>query len=65
VTPRDRILEAIQRRRTDVPAVGNAVSIATVELMEATGCVFPDAHLDPELMAGLASVARWTGAGWT
>jgi len=58
VTPRDRILEAIQRRRTDVPAVGNAVSIATVELMEATGCVFPDAHLDPELMAGLAAAGH-------
>lgn len=55
MTPRERILAALQRRLTDPPAVGNAVSIATVSLMEATGCFFPDAHKDPETMAGLAA----------
>ena len=58
MTPRGRMLEALQRRPTDVPAVGNAVSIATVHLMEATGCFFPEAHTDPELMAGLATAGH-------
>lgn len=55
MTERERILAAVQRQPTDLPAVGNAVSVATIELMEATGCFFPEAHLDPELMAGLAA----------
>ncbi|MCD6359719.1 MAG: MtaA/CmuA family methyltransferase, partial [Armatimonadetes bacterium] len=55
MTARERILAALERRPTDLPAVGNAVSIATVELMDATGCAFPEAHQDPEMMAGLAA----------
>lgn len=55
MTERERILAAVHRQPTDLPAVGNAVSIATVELMDATGCAFPEAHRDPELMAGLAA----------
>jgi len=55
MTERERILAALDRQPTDLPAVGNAVSIATIELMEATGCCFPEAHCDPELMAGLAA----------
>jgi [methyl-Co(III) methanol-specific corrinoid protein]:coenzyme M methyltransferase len=58
MTPRERILTALQSRPTDRPAVGNAVSIATVELMEATDCFFPDAHTDPEVMAGLAAAGH-------
>jgi len=58
MTPRERILAAVQRREIDVPAVGNAVSIATVELMDATGCAFPEAHTDPQVMAGLAAAGH-------
>ena len=58
MTPRERMLAALQRRSTNIPAVGNAVSIATVELMEATGCFFPEAHTDPETMAGLAAAGH-------
>lgn len=58
MTPRQRILEAVQRHPTDVVPVGNAVSIATVHLMAATGCFFPEAHTDPELMAGLAAAGH-------
>ena len=58
MTPRERILAALARRPTDITPVGNAVSIATVELMDATGCAFPGAHLDPELMAGLAAAGH-------
>jgi [methyl-Co(III) methanol-specific corrinoid protein]:coenzyme M methyltransferase len=58
MTPRERILTALQGQLTDPPAVGNAVSIATVELMEATDCFFPEAHTNPEVMAGLAAAGR-------
>lgn len=54
VTPRDRFLAALHRQPTDRPAVGNAVSVATIGLMEYSGCFFPDAHMDPDLMVGLA-----------
>ncbi len=52
------MLAAVGREPTDLPAVGNAVSIATVELMERTGCEFPEAHLDAEKMAGLAAAGH-------
>ncbi|NLO06474.1 MAG: MtaA/CmuA family methyltransferase [candidate division WS1 bacterium] len=69
MTPRERILNALEQpqqrqqqhglRRPKAPqAVGNAVSIATVELMEATGCFFPEAHVCPEAMAGLAAAGH-------
>ncbi|MEA3401354.1 MAG: uroporphyrinogen decarboxylase family protein [Armatimonadota bacterium] len=58
MTPRERFLAALHRQPTDVPAVGNAVSIATVSLMEATGCFFPAAHVDPQVMAGLAAAGH-------
>ncbi len=76
MTERERTLAAVEQKQTDIPAVGNAVSIATIDLMDATGCSFPEAHLDAETMAGLAAAgydrcnmrrtrwaARWTGAG--
>jgi len=48
-------MTALARRPTDRPAVGNPVSIATVDLMEETGCFFPEVHNDPEKMARLAA----------
>jgi [methyl-Co(III) methanol-specific corrinoid protein]:coenzyme M methyltransferase len=57
MTPRERFLAALHRQPTDRPAVGNCVSAATVELMDASGCPFPEAHLDPEVMAGLAATS--------
>lgn len=57
--PRDRALAALSGRETDRPPVINPTSIACVELMERTGAFFPEANLDPTLMARLA------GAGHT
>lgn len=57
MTPRERFLAALHRRPTDRPCVGNCVSAATVALMEASGCFFPDAHLDPATMVGLAATS--------
>ncbi len=55
MTERERTLAAVGQKQTDIPAVGNAVSIATIGLMDATGCSFPEAHLDAETMAGLSA----------
>jgi len=57
MTSRERFLAALHRQPTDRPAVGNCVSAATVSLMDASGCAFPDAHLDPDVMAGLAATS--------
>lgn len=57
MTPRARFLAALKRQPTDRPCVGNCVSAATVELMRASGCFFPEAHGDPEQMAGLAATS--------
>ena len=55
MTPRERFLAALKREPTDRPSVGNPTSIATVDLMEATGCFFPEVHNDGTQMADLAS----------
>jgi len=57
MTSRERFLNALRRQPTDRPAVGNCVSAATVHLMDQSGCSFPDAHLDPLTMAGLAATS--------
>lgn len=52
---RQRFLDAIRRRGGDAGvSFGTGTSIACVDLMEATGARFPDAHLDAEKMADLA-----------
>jgi [methyl-Co(III) methanol-specific corrinoid protein]:coenzyme M methyltransferase len=55
MTPRERFLRALQGQKVDPPSVGNPTSIATVDLMEATGCSFPDVHTDAQRMARLAA----------
>ncbi|MBI4027876.1 MAG: MtaA/CmuA family methyltransferase [Verrucomicrobia bacterium] len=55
MTPRERFLGALRGDRTDAPAVGNPTSIATADLMETTGCFFPEVHTNAEKMATLAA----------
>lgn len=57
MTPRERFLAALRRQPTDRPCVGNCVSAATIELMDASGFSFPEAHLNPAVMAGLAATS--------
>jgi len=57
MTSRERFLAALYRQPTDRPCVGNAVSVATVELMEACGSFFPEAHQEAEAMAELAATS--------
>ena len=55
MTPRERFLNALCGHPVDQPSVGNPTSIATLDLMEATGCSFPEVHTDAERMATLAA----------
>lgn len=55
MSPKRRFLSALFGGRLDRASAANPTSIATVELMEATGASFPNAHLDPEKMADLAA----------
>jgi len=59
LSPKRRFLSALfGGRRSDRPPVGNPTSIVTLELMEKTGIFFPQAHLDPRLMAELAAAGH-------
>lgn len=55
MTHRERFLTCLHQGIADRVSVANAVSIATVDLMQETGCWFPDAHLNADAMAGLAA----------
>jgi len=55
MSPKRRFLTAMLGGPVDRLPVGNVVSVATVELMKASGAWFPKAHCDPQAMADLAS----------
>jgi MtaA/CmuA family methyltransferase len=53
--PKDIFLNSLKRKPIPRPATGSATSIVTIDLMKKTGCSFPEAHTNPEIMAGLAA----------
>lgn len=53
-TARQRVLDALAGRAVDRAPVACPTSIVTVELQDAVGAHFPEAHRDPEAMAALA-----------
>ena len=55
MTSRQRFMAALRGQPVDRVPVGSPTSVATVELMEATGAFFPQAHTDGETMARLAA----------
>jgi len=55
MTPRDRVLAAIARKKLDRPPAVCFTQIATVDVMDAVGVSWPDAHLDPHKMAELGA----------
>ncbi len=55
MSPRERMVAAIQGKEVDRRAVGNIVSSATYDQMRRSGHSWPAAHTDPEEIAGLAS----------
>lgn len=58
MTSREIFLLSLERKPVPRPATGSATSIATVDLMQETGCFFPDAHTDAGVMAGLAAAGH-------
>lgn len=56
--PKEVFLRALRREPVPRHATGSATSIATVDLMKRTNYSFPEAHLDPEIMAGLAEAGH-------
>jgi [methyl-Co(III) methanol-specific corrinoid protein]:coenzyme M methyltransferase len=57
LTQRERLLSALRREPTDRPPVicpGGMMSVATVEAMDLSGCHWPQAHRDLDLMTRLA-----------
>lgn len=63
---KERLISILKREPTDRRTFinpGGAMSMATVEVMEKTGCFLPEAHNDAEKMAMLAiGVNRLTGS---
>jgi MtaA/CmuA family methyltransferase len=58
MSSRRRFLTAMLGGPVDRIAVGNVVSVATVDLMAAAGAAFPAAHLDASTMAQLAAAGH-------
>lgn len=57
MTPKRRFISAMFGGRVDRVPVGNPTSVACLDLMDATGAAFPEAHLDAEKMARLAAAS--------
>ncbi len=58
LSPQERLLRAIQRKKVDRPPVictGGMMNAAIVDVMERTGHTLPAAHHEEELMADLAA----------
>ncbi|MBP6021275.1 MAG: MtaA/CmuA family methyltransferase [Candidatus Methanomethylophilaceae archaeon] len=55
MTPRERVLAAMNKEKLDRPAVAVFTQSATVGQMEKCGASWPEAHKKPELMAKLAA----------
>ncbi len=58
MTPRERLLTAVRRRRVRPVPVGALTQSATLAQMEAVNAWWPEAHQDAEAMARLAAAAR-------
>jgi MtaA/CmuA family methyltransferase len=55
---REVFLRALARKTVPRPATGSATSVVTVDLMDEVGIAFPEAHLDPARMSGLAAAGH-------
>jgi [methyl-Co(III) methanol-specific corrinoid protein]:coenzyme M methyltransferase len=55
MTPKERVLAALERKKLDRPPVICFTQIATVDAMDAVKVYWPDAHTDPHKMATLAA----------
>ena len=55
MTPRDRVLAAMNKESLDRPPVAIFTQSATLGQMEKVGAAWPEAHKDAELMAKLGA----------
>ncbi len=55
MTPKERFLAALSRKKLDRPPVGCVTQSVTVDQMDAVGVHWPDAHTDPRKMATLGA----------
>ena len=55
MTPKQRVLNALNKKPVDRTPVANPTSVATVELMDLVSAPFPRACQEPELVAELAA----------
>lgn len=53
--PRDRFLAALLGGKPDRTPLACVAALAPVELQRSTGCLFPEAHLDPEKLVRLCA----------
>ena len=58
MTPRERVMNALEGKPVDRPPIANPTNVATVELMDMMDAPFPDACRDPELAARLAATGH-------
>ncbi len=58
--PVDRLLRALSHKKVDRPPVTGLMTAVTVQMMDAIGVKWPDAHHDPSAMAKLAAAAHET-----
>lgn len=58
MTPRRRFLSAMFRGRVDKVPACTLSSVVTVEMMDLVDAPFPEAHLNPDMMARLAATAH-------
>lgn len=55
MTPKTRVLNALEGKEVDRTPISNPTNVATVELMDLVEAPFPEANRDPELNARLAA----------
>jgi [methyl-Co(III) methanol-specific corrinoid protein]:coenzyme M methyltransferase len=58
LTPKERFLAALSRKKLDRPAVGCVTQSVTVDQMDAVGVHWPEAHSDPKKMAALGAAGN-------
>ncbi len=61
VTEKERLLSVLDRRSVDRPPVvipGGGMNGILIEVMRTSGYTWPQAHIDPEFMAGLALATK-------
>lgn len=58
IDEKERLLAALNLEETDRPPCASPMQTGTIDLMKASGAYWPDAHVNPKLMARLAMAAN-------